>query len=150
MLAIAQPQAMEDVVAQALGQARLMMWLLGIFAGVALLLATVGIYGAVAYTVEQRTGEIGVRMALGAQTTDVLRLVVMQGMTPVLFGLAVGLATALAVGRLIKSQLFETSAYNPMLLSGTLAILAFAALLACLFPARRATLVNPVEALRAE
>jgi ABC-type lipoprotein release transport system permease subunit len=79
-----------------------------------------------------------------------LRLVVMQGMTPVLFGLAVGLATALAVGRLIKSQLFETSAYNPMLLIGTLAILAFAALLACLFPARRATLVNPVEALRAE
>ena len=150
MLAIAQPQAMEDVVAQALGQARLMMWLLGIFAGVALLLATVGIYGAVAYTVEQRTGEIGVRMALGAQTMDVLRLVVMQGMTPVLFGLAIGLTAALAVGRLIKSQLFETSAYNPMLLSGTLAILALAALLACLFPARRATLVNPVDALRAE
>ena len=150
MLAIALPQAMEDVVAQALGQARLMMWLLGIFAGVALLLATVGIYGAVAYTVEQRTGEIGVRMALGAQTMDVLRLVVLQGMKPVLIGLAAGLAAALAVGRLIKSQLFETSAYNPMLLSGTLAILGLAALLACLFPARRATLVNPVDALRAE
>jgi predicted permease len=149
-LAIALPQAMDDVVAQALGQARLMMWLLGIFAGVALLLATVGIYGAVAYTVEQRTGEIGVRMALGAQTMDVLRLVVMQGMKPVAIGLAVGLTTALAVGRLIKSQLYETSAYNPMLLSGTLAILGLAALLACLFPARRATLVNPVEALRAE
>ena len=150
MLAIALPQSMEDVVAQALGQARLMMLLLGIFAGVALLLATVGIYGAVAYTVEQRTGEIGVRMALGAQTLDVLRLVVSQGMKPVLIGLAVGLTTALAVGRLIKSQLYETSAYNPMLLSGTLAILALAALLACLFPARRATLVNPVDALRAE
>ena len=150
MLAIALPQAMDDVVAQALGQARLMMWLLGIFAGVALLLATVGIYGAVAYTVEQRTGEIGVRMALGAQTMDVLRLVVLQGMKPVIFGLIIGLTAALAVGRLIKSQLFETSAYNPMLLSGTLVILALAALLACLFPARRATLVNPVEALRAE
>ena len=150
MLAIALPQAMDDVVAQALGQARLMMWLLGIFAGVALLLATVGIYGAVAYTVEQRTGEIGVRMALGAQTMDVLRLVVLQGMKPVIFGLIIGLTAALAVGRLIKSQLFETSAYNPMLLSGTLVILAVAALLACLFPARRATLVNPVEALRAE
>ncbi len=150
MLAIALPQAMDDVVAQALGQARLMMWLLGIFAGVALLLATVGIYGAVAYTVEQRTGEIGVRMALGAQTMDVLRLVVLQGMKPVIFGLIIGLTAALAVGRLIKSQLFETSAYNPMLLSGTLVILAVAALLACLFPARRATLVNPVEALRSE
>jgi ABC-type antimicrobial peptide transport system permease subunit len=150
MLAIALPQSMEDVVAQALGQARLVMLLLGIFAGVAFLLATVGIYGAVAYTVEQRTGEIGVRMALGAQTMDVLRLVVAQGMKPVLIGLAVGLTTALGVGRLIKSQLYETSAYNPMLLSGTLAILALAALLACLFPARRATLVNPVDALRAE
>jgi putative ABC transport system permease protein len=150
MLAIALPQSMEDVVAQALGQARLVMLLLGIFAGVALLLATVGIYGAVAYTVGQRTGEIGVRMALGAQTRDVVRLVVIQGMKPVVIGLAVGITTALAVGRLIKSQLYETSAYNPMLLSGTLAILGLAALLACLFPARRATLVNPVEALRAE
>jgi putative ABC transport system permease protein len=150
MLAIALPQSMENVVAQALGQARLMMWLLGIFAGVALLLATVGIYGAVAYTVEQRTGEIGVRMALGAQTRDVLRLVVAQGMKPVIIGLAIGVATALAVGRLIKSQLFETSAYNPVLLSAALLTLGLAALLACLFPARRAILVNPVEALRSQ
>jgi putative ABC transport system permease protein len=149
-LAIAQPQSMETVVAQALGQAKLMMMLLGIFAGVALLLATVGIYGAVAYTVEQRTGEIGVRMALGAQTMDVLRLVVTQGMKPVIFGLAVGLAAALALGRLLTSQLYQVSAHNPMVLTGTVAVLGAAALLACLFPARRASLVNPVEALRAE
>jgi len=127
-----------------------MMMLLGIFAGVALLLATVGIYGAVAYTVEQRTGEIGVRMALGAQTMDVLRLVVSQGMKPVVFGLVTGLAAALALGRLLTSQLYQTSAHNPLLLTTTLAILAGAALLACLLPARRASLVNPVEALRAE
>src|SRR5438874_1005404 len=149
-IAIAQPQAMDVVVTQALGQARLMMMLLGIFAGVALLLATVGIYGAVAYTVEQRTGEIGVRMALGAQTMDILRLIVQQGMKPVLFGLAIGVAAALAVGRLIHSQLYQTSSYNPLLLSATLTILGLAALLACFFPAYRATLVNPVEALRTE
>jgi predicted permease len=149
-IAIAQPQAMDVVVTQALGQARLMMILLGIFAGVALLLATVGIYGAVAYTVEQRTGEIGVRMALGAQTMDVLRLIVKQGMTPVIFGLIAGLAAALALGRLIAAQLYQTSAHNPLLLVGTIAILGSAALVACLLPARRASLVNPVEALRAE
>jgi predicted permease len=149
-LAIAQPQSMDTIVAQALGQARLMMWLLGIFAGVALLLATVGIYGAVAYTVEQRTGEIGVRMALGAQTMDVLRLIVSQGMKPVIFGLVIGLAAAIALGRLLTSQLYQISAHNPLVLSATVAILGLAALLACLFPARRASLVNPVEALRAE
>src|SRR5437588_5342650 len=149
-LAIAIPQPMDAIVAQALGQARLMMWLLGIFAGAALLLATVGIYGAVAYTVAQRTGEIGVRMALGAQTRDILRLIVRQGMKPVVFGLAIGVAAALAVGRLIHSQLYQTSEYNPVLLSATLTILGLAALLACFFPAYRATLVNPVEALRTE
>jgi len=149
-LAIAIPQSMDAILAQALGQARLMMWLLGIFAGTALLLATVGIYGAVAYTVEQRTGEIGVRMALGAQTMDVLRLVVKQGMRPVIFGLAVGLAAALALGRLIASQLYQTSAHNPLLLAATMSILAIAALLACLLPARRAALVDPIQALRTE
>src|SRR5437773_274409 len=103
-LAIAIPQSMGSIVAQALGQTRLMMWLLGIFAGVALLLATVGIYGAVAYTVEQRTGEIGIRMARGAQTRDVLRLIVSQGMKPVVIGLITGSAAARALGRLLTSQ----------------------------------------------
>jgi predicted permease len=149
-LAIAIPQSMDAIVAQALGQARLMMWLLGIFSGAALLLATVGIYGAVAYTVEQRTGEIGIRMALGAQTKDVLRLIVNQGMRPVIFGLAIGLIAALALGRLIASQLYQTSAHNPLLLAATTSILGLAALLACIFPARRASLVNPIDALRVE
>ncbi len=149
-LALIQPQPVSEIMAQALGQAKLMMVLLGVFAGVALLLATVGIYGAVAYTVEQRTGEIGVRMALGAQTMDVLRLVVTQGMMPVVFGLVVGLAAAVALGKLIAAQLYQVSAHNPLLLGATMAVLAAAALLACLVPARRASLVNPVEALRAE
>ncbi|MDQ3118123.1 MAG: ABC transporter permease [Verrucomicrobiota bacterium] len=149
-LALIQPQPVTEIMAQALGQAKLMMALLGVFAAVALLLATVGIYGAVAYTVEQRTGEIGVRMALGAQTMDVLRLVLKQGMTPVIIGLVAGIAAALALGRLLTAQLYEISPHNPLLLGATAGILGLAALLACLFPARRATLLNPVEALRAE
>jgi predicted permease len=149
-LAIAVPQTMDAVVAQALGQARLMMWLLGIFAGVALLLASIGIYGAVAYTVEQRTGEIGVRMALGAQTRDVLSLVVNQGMKPVVSGLALGIIATFALGWLIAAQLYQVSAYDPVLLGGATVLLAATALMACLLPARRATRVDPIQALRTE
>jgi len=149
-LAIALPQSMEKIIAQAIGQTRLMTWLLGIFAGVALLLASIGIYGAVAYTVEQRTGEIGVRMALGAQTRDVLRLVVNQGMKPVVSGLVIGIVSAFALGRLIASQLYEVSAHNPALLVGSTLLLATTALVACLLPARRAAHVDPIQALRAE
>jgi putative ABC transport system permease protein len=149
-LAIAVPQSMDAIVAQALGQARLMMWLLGIFAGVAILLASIGIYGAVAYTVEQRTGEIGVRMALGAQTRDVLRLIVSQGMRPVVIGLAIGILSAFALGRLLTSQLYEVSAHNPTLLTASTILLAAIALIACLVPARRAAHVDPIQALRAQ
>jgi predicted permease len=149
-LPIVQPSTMDEVIDQSLGQRRLMMSLLGVFAAIALVLAMVGIYGAVAYTVEQRTGEIGVRMALGAQTNDVLRLVVRQGMTPVVIGLGLGLAAALALGRLLTAQLYEVSANNPALLAATSVTLAVVALLACLIPARRASLVNPIEALRTE
>lgn len=149
-LAIAIPQSMDAVVAQALGQARLMMILLGLFAGIALLLAAVGIYGAVAYSVAQRTGEIGVRIALGAQARDVLRLILGQGMMPVVVGLATGLAAALALGRLLRTQLYQISPHNPTLLFTTAVVLAFVALLACLVPARRAANVDPIQALRAE
>src|SRR5204862_2410967 len=145
-LASAVPQSMDAIVAQALGQARLMMWLLGIFAGVALLLASIGIYGAVAYSVEQRTGEIGVRMALGAQTRDVLRLIVNQGMKPVIIGLAIGIVATFAVGRLIATPLSQASAHNPVLLAGATIFLAMIALMACVVPARRAAHVDPMVA----
>jgi putative ABC transport system permease protein len=149
-LPIIQPQTMDEIVSASLGQQRLTMSLLGVFAGVALLLAVVGIYGAVAYTVEQRTGEIGVRMALGAQARDVLQLILSQGMKPVFIGLIVGIAVALALGRLLKSQLYQVSAHSPALLAVTTFILAAVALAACLIPARRATQVNPIIALRYE
>jgi putative ABC transport system permease protein len=149
-LALIWPQPFSEIMAQALGQAKLMMVLLGVFAGVALLLASIGIYGAVAYTVEQRTGEIGVRMALGAQTRDVLRLVVNQGMKPVLIGLGIGIVSAFALGRLITTQLYQVSAHNPALLAGSTVLLAAIALIACLLPARRATRVDPIQALRTE
>src|SRR2546423_4172963 len=149
-LAIALPQSMNTIVAQTVGQTRLMTWLLGIFAGVALLLASIGIYGAVAYTVEQRTGEIGLRMALGAQTRDVLRLVLSQGMKPVLTGLVIGIVATFALGRLIAAQLYQVSAHNPVLLGGAAVLLTATALMACLLPARRAALVDPVQALRSE
>ena len=149
-LPILQPSTVDAILEQSLGQRRLTMTLLASFAGVALLLATVGIYGAVAYTVEQRTGEIGVRMALGAQTRDVLRLVVSQGMQPVVVGLVLGIGASLALGKLLTTQLYKVSAYNPTLLAATAVTLAGVALVACLFPARRATLVNPIQALRTE
>ena len=118
-LPILLPNTLDTIVTQSLGQERLTMALLGVFAGIALLLAIVGIYGAVAYTVEQRTGEIGVRMALGAQTQDVLQLVVRQGMNPVIIGLIIGMVATFAVGRLISAQLYQISPYNPLLLGAT-------------------------------
>jgi predicted permease len=147
---ILQPNTLDTIITQSLGQRRLTMGLLGAFAGIALLLAVVGIYGAVAYTVEQRTAEIGVRMALGAQVKDVLRLVVRQGMNPVLIGLGLGLVAVFGTGRFLTAQLYQISPHNPILLALTAAGLAVAALLACLVPARRATSIDPIQALRAE
>ena len=147
---ILQPNTLDTIITQSLGQRRLTMGLLGAFAGIALLLAVVGIYGAVAYTVEQRTAEIGVRMALGAQVKDVLHLVVRQGMNPVLIGLGLGLVAIFGTGRFLTAQLYQISPNNPILLALTAAGLAIAALLACLIPARRATSIDPIQALRSE
>lgn len=124
--------------------------LLGLFSFVALAIATVGLYGVIAYSVSRRTTEIGIRMALGAQIYDVLRLVLLQGARLVGIGLALGLAGTLVAGRWIQSQLYETSPYHLPTLASVSGCFIVVALLACWLPARRATQISPVEALRSE
>jgi putative ABC transport system permease protein len=149
-LVLSTPTTMAEVVSQSLGQQRLLMRVLGLFAVLALVLAMVGIYSVVAFTVRQRTSDIGVRIALGARPRDVLGSTVAQGMRPALAGLLAGLAGCLALGRLIEGQLFGIRASDPLTLGGALVALAFVAAAACWLPAREASRLDPVVALRAE
>src|SRR5262245_28544587 len=141
---------MEAMLNEAVAPRRFNMILFGALAGAALLLAAVGIYGVMAYTVTQRTHEIGIRLALGARTRDVLSLVIGQGMTIAALGLLLGLAGALTLTRLIKGWLFGISPTDPLTFAALALSLASVALLACYFPARRATKVDPMIALRHE
>jgi putative ABC transport system permease protein len=141
---------LEEIVADSVARQRFAMTLLTVFSLVALVIAAVGIYGVMAYSVVQRTGEFGIRMALGAQQRDVLRLVLAQGGKLVGLGLIIGLAATLAASRAMGSMLFNTSAQDPFTLGTITLLLGAVALVACLLPASRATKVNPIEALRTE
>ena len=143
-------RTMDEVLGRTLSEAKFSLLLFGLFAVIALLLAAIGIYGVMATAVLQRTHEIGLRMALGAQKRDVLKLVIRQGMIPVLLGVVTGLVAALALTRLMTSQLFGVSATDPITLTVITLLLALVALLACYLPARRATKVDPLVALRYE
>ena len=143
-------RTVDELLDRTLSEAKFTLLLFGLFGALALLLAAIGIYGVIATAVTQRTHEIGLRMALGAQKRDVLRLVIGQGMMPVLIGIAVGLLSAVTLTRLMSTLLFGVSTTDPITLAAITALLTTVALLACYLPARRAAKVDPLVALRYE
>jgi predicted permease len=143
-------QNMKEIIANSLSERRFSMILLGIFATVALVLASVGIYGVISYVVGQRTQEMGVRIALGAQRGEVLRLVLRQGVAMAALGVGIGLAAAVPLTRLLGSLLFAISAADPLTYSCVIALLLGVSIAACWMPAYRAARMNPVDALRYE
>jgi putative ABC transport system permease protein len=149
-LAVSSVATMEEITADSLGSRKLTLTLVGLFATVALVLATIGIYGVMSYVVAGRTQEIGIRMALGAQQRDIFKLVVGQGMVLACTGLALGLIAAAAATRFLASLLFQVKAFDPLTYGGVTLLLGGVALLACYIPARRATRVDPLVALRYE
>jgi predicted lysophospholipase L1 biosynthesis ABC-type transport system permease subunit len=145
---VAGVHTMDELVEAEVGERRLLTVLLGSFAGVALLLAVIGIYGVIAYSVAQRTQEVGIRRALGAQQSDILRLVIRQGLVLSLTGIAIGLMGASALTRVMKTLLFHVSATDPATFAGIALLFLVVALVASYIPARRATRIDPMAALR--
>jgi len=143
-------KTMADVMSASVGRPRLYTAMATVFGSVALLLAVVGIIGVVSYVAAQRTREIGVRMALGAQRREILTLVVGQGMRPIAVGICVGVVTAIGVTRFMAKLLFQVTPLDPLTFAVVTAFLGVVALFACWIPARRATQVDPLTSLRAE
>jgi predicted permease len=141
-------QTMEERLESASASPRFTMLLIAIFSATAFLLAVVGIYGVIAYSVAQRTQELGIRIALGAENRDILRLVIGGGMGLTLIGIAMGLAGSIALTRVMSAMLYETSATDPAILGGSAALFLAVAAMAGYLPARRATRIDPTEALR--
>jgi putative ABC transport system permease protein len=149
-LPLARAQVMDDVISDAVGQPRFQLLLLNLFAGLALLLAAVGVYGVMAHAVSRRTQEMGIRLALGAPARRVLGLVVGQGMLLAAAGVALGLAAAFAATRLLRALLYEVSPTDPLTFIALPVVLLAVAALASYLPARRATRIDPMTALRAD
>jgi len=149
-LALTNINTVGELIDQGLWAPRMGAALLTVFGGLALFLAAVGVYGVLSYSVNQQTREIGVRMAMGAQSGRILRLVVGQGMRLAVAGLTLGILIAFAATRVLSSLLFGVSAHDPLIFGGVSVVLASAAILACYIPARRATRVDPIIALRYE
>jgi putative ABC transport system permease protein len=147
---VAEIRPMTQVLSNSIAAQQFLVWLMGIFAALALLLTIVGVYGVLSYQVSQRTPEIGIRMALGARPGDVLKMVIREGMLLASIGIVIGLVAAFALTRLMSSLLFNVSRTDPITYAGVVVLLAAVALLTCYIPARRATKVYPMVALRYE
>jgi ABC-type antimicrobial peptide transport system permease subunit len=147
---MSQITTMDEITSRSVSQPRFYMMLLGLFASLGLILASIGVYGVMSYSVAQRHQELGIRIALGAKHRDVIRLIVRDGLALAAIGVGIGAIASFALTRLIKGFLFGISPTDPMTFVGVAGLLLLVALLACWIPARRATLIDPLIALRAD